>query len=184
MKEEQTNTCAGCGGENPTSAGFCITCGAPLSPAATTGPTIQLATAVCRQCGFANPADALFCAGCRNPLSETVAQPQPPAPQPPAPQPPAAPAMPLARLIGQLLMLLAIVAIFTPLRLWPGLLVMIGVGGLLLSQTRLRTEAWLPILFLFAAVALLVIGGSKMLWPAVIILIVLATTVSRRVWKP
>ncbi|HMP40951.1 MAG TPA: zinc ribbon domain-containing protein [Roseiflexaceae bacterium] len=171
MKTHDTISCAQCANENPTSASFCITCGAPL-PAPATGATVHRVGPLCPACGHENIAGAAQCSLCYATLAPLASIPTP-APVPAANQ--------AARLIGQLLVLLAVLGIFTPLRLWPGVLLLVGLGAFALPQPRLRIEIWLPLLVIVGGVTIMLLGGVRLFLPGILLLVLLAFAISR--WR-
>jgi hypothetical protein len=164
---DETLRCAACGEENPHDARFCIECGGPLAPAATTptgqvaiGVTVKLDGPACSWCGAANPEGASFCVFCGRAL---VPQPPPrPTPRPShsrprvsapprprqawqPPRPPAPVRRPPARPSSQ--------------QDWPGLVIgLLFVGGLLLVLSGILSANALMLACL-VAIGLMLVSG-------------------------
>jgi predicted RNA-binding Zn-ribbon protein involved in translation (DUF1610 family) len=59
--------CPKCGFQNPQSAKFCNSCGAPMQPSAPAAATVN-----CPKCGTANPTTSKFCVNCGAQMQATV----------------------------------------------------------------------------------------------------------------
>lgn len=185
--------CERCGGESPADARFCIDCGAPLVPAAT-GPTARLAGMRCPNCQTVNPENARFCVVCGHGLvAGTASRPRPtpvrpvprqsyprvdarPAPIPVRPAPPAWHGAAHGQYVGMLVFLVGLLLLIATHRIWPGILLLIGISSLIGQTNRGRPEKGLAHLIWWGGLALLFATG--LFWPGLLLLILLCAAIS------
>jgi hypothetical protein len=190
--------CERCGGESPTDARFCIDCGAPLAPVST-GATTRLPGMRCANCGTNNPEHARFCVVCGRGLGTDTAPaarptnlPRPTVPPLRAPHStrrqnyprvaaPPAPitAAPRARPrpyhnnpAGALILLFGVLLLLGAHSLWPGILALIGISGLIRETNRGRPDRALTGMVWWCGLALLFATGT--FWPGILALLFLS----------
>jgi hypothetical protein len=137
----------------------------------------------CNQCGGISPADGRFCIECGAALPTVRADARPAPPPivvaPPLPPPMHRPARHSPHGHGRApdltaplaIIMVALALLFVP-RFGAPAIMAIGFGGLLMRGLATRPERVLPILVLLGFLALL-FTGSKLFWPALIMLFVL-----------
>ena len=197
----ETLRCERCGGESPADARFCIECGAGLAPP-TTGPTTRLPGARCPGCGTSNPEHARFCVVCGRGLSAAAAPRQAQAPATaPTPSRPArsarrhsyprvaaapapiqmAPARPRPHhsgTLGAIVLLVGVLMLLGAHSIWPGILALIGISGLIRANNRGRPDKGLAQMIWWCGLALLFATGT--FWPGILALILLNMALSGR----